>query len=539
MSEQVMPRRTRVLLSFSSAYVCLAKQLAADLNRTNIDVLFDQWKGGAGLPERQSVSIRVDDVMFVLPLLTPSEVAPIWIGAEWQQKIYDQARIRNIDVLPVLGANCRPPEFLEQLSYANLSNHLYAGEFQRLVRTISHRSGDRSIRLPVIEDVPSDLPSPGALPATPILIAVAEDLALLLEDESGMARFREQLKLMHDGLFYELGVTFPAVHLQVVQGLPPFSAQLLINAVPELQVEIPLGFVMVNESAEKMLIHGYAAKPALNPVAGPCFAWIPRCEAPAAVESGLTTWDSYAVLVFWLCSVLRNKAADFIGIENVQVMLNQIEPIFPQLIAETVPKAVSLFTLTDVLRRLLVEEVSIRNLSRILASLAEWSRLESDPLFLAEYVRAALKRQITYRLARGSKQIVVFLLDPDDIELVVRQSFQSTPTGFYLDLEPGPLRKLLEVIQAAVRALPPNAQIPVLLTTMDIRAAIRRLVAHAIPDLQVISYHELTPDCHVQPIGRISVANGIHWAPGIDVDESPLAPLRKSLRTSNSVPPPI
>ena len=137
-------------------------------------------------------------------------------------------------------------------------------------------------------------------------------------------------------------------------------------------------------------------------------------------------------------------------------------------------------------------------------SLAEWGNVEKDPLFLTEYVRAALKRQITHQLSRGTKQLVIFLLDPD-LESTVRESLQYTATGSYVDLEAERLRKILEVIQNARSTIPDNVQVPQILTVLELRSSIRRLVAYSIPDLYVTSYQELTPDCDIQPVGRIAL----------------------------------
>jgi type III secretion protein V len=346
---------------------------------------------------------------------------------------------------------------------------------------------------------------------------VGEDLASLFEGEQGEAFFGKQIPMMRDGLFYELGVKFPNVTVQVKENLPRSSAQGLLNDVPESRVEIHREAVMVNESAEWMVKQGFTAQLAVNPATGASCAWIPGNQAQAAAESGLVIWDCYEFLILWLSAILRRKAADFIGVGEVQRMLKQIEPVFPLLVAETVPKTVSLFLLTDVLRRLLVEGVSVRNLPKILMCLANWGRVEKDPLFLTEYVRAALNHLITHVLTRGTKQFIVFLLDPDDIEIVVRQSLRSTATGSYMELEPDQLRLILEAIQSAISAIPDDAQVPQILTTMEIRAAIRRLVAFSMPELHVISYQELIPDCNVQPIGRISLNKGINWRSRVSI----------------------
>ena len=504
MSRQSLNRQTRVLLSFSSAYVHLAQQLATDLNRANIEVLYDQWKGGGGIPSAESINISIEDVTFLMPLLTPSEATPIWVGEEWKQKFFDETRRRNIGVLPVMGADCSPPQFLEGLNYAKLSTQNYALEFQRLVQTIYDRSGDPSIKLPAAEDITHNTPSPLTLPSRKILIEVGEELAALFDNETGTTFYNEMIPMMRDGLFYELGVKFPKVTVRLGDNLPPCSARILLNDVPESEVEIPLDTVFVNESAEDMAKRGFDPEPATNPANGASCAWISASQAQAAEDRGLMTWDSYGFTILWLSSVLRRKAADFIGVDEVRGMLKQLESSFPLLIAETVPKTVSLFLLADVLRRLVFEYVSIRNFPKILMSLAEWGNIEKDPLILTEYVRAALKRQITHQISRGTKQLVILLLDPE-LESTIRESLQHTPTGSYVNLEADLLRKVLEVIQNARSTIPDNFQVPHLLTVIELRSSIRRLVAYSIPDLHVTSYQELTPDCDIQPVGRISL----------------------------------
>src|SRR5687767_915041 len=95
--------RARVLLSFSGAYAALARRVATDLHDAHVEVRYDQWEGGGGLAAAQSVGARIGDATFVLPLLTPSDVAPTWIGDEWKRTIYDEARARGLDVLPLRG----------------------------------------------------------------------------------------------------------------------------------------------------------------------------------------------------------------------------------------------------------------------------------------------------------------------------------------------------------------------------------------------------------------------------------------------------
>jgi hypothetical protein len=88
-------------LSFSSAYSQLARRFANDLDAANIEVVYDQWEGGGGVPATQSVSNSGNGVAFVVALLTPSGATGTWIGDEWRRAIYDEARIKGVPVLPI------------------------------------------------------------------------------------------------------------------------------------------------------------------------------------------------------------------------------------------------------------------------------------------------------------------------------------------------------------------------------------------------------------------------------------------------------
>jgi type III secretion protein V len=285
-------------------------------------------------------------------------------------------------------------------------------------------------------------------------------------------------------------------------------------------LEVGRDDVLVGATVEGLAALGIKGEPRDDAAAGLACARIAAADRAAAEAAGLATWDAREFLILALSAVLRRKAADFIGLDEARAMLARIEPVFPQLVAETVPKIVSLFVLTDVLRRLVVELVSVRNLRRILQALADWGRVENDPLLLTEYVRAALRRQLTHQLSRGTNQLVVFLLHPE-IETAIRDATRHTATASYVDLEAARLRKIVDAIREPMRALPGGVQVPQILTLMEIRSSVRRLVGTSMPWLHVVSYQELRPDTHIQPVGRISL-DGFSPRAGVSVGGVPL-----------------
>ena len=341
---------------------------------------------------------------------------------------------------------------------------------------------------------------------TPIALEVAGDLIPLVEDQGEGSKFLgEMIPMMRDGLFYELGVRFPGIRVRGNESdMPAGSYLVMINEIPLVMGTVSQEKVLVNDTVERLRLLNIDGEPATNPANGNECAWIHAQFQDVAEQAGLTTWDATGYMVLHLSSVLRKNGAEFVGIQETMNMLEQLEQAFPALVKETVPKVVSPFQLTDILRRLIEEEISIRDLRSILQALAEWGQVEHDTVMLTEYVRAALKRYISHKYTRGQNTLIVYLLDPQ-IEETVRSSIQHTSSGSYLALEPEITQEILSAVRTEVGSLPPTAQNPVILTTMEIRRYFRKLVELEFPHLAVLSYQELSPDMNIQPIARISL----------------------------------
>jgi type III secretion protein V len=201
---------------------------------------------------------------------------------------------------------------------------------------------------------------------------------------------------------------------------------------------------------------------------------------------------------------VRGCAFELVGIQETQQLLDDLEATHPALVHEVVPRVLSVHTLSEVLRRLVDEGISIRNLREILQALAEWAPVEKDPVVLAEHARAALQRYITHKHAGESLALRALLLDPA-IEDVVRESIRRTNKGSYLAIEPDLSREIVQAVLGALRHLPGDEPPPVVLTNMEIRRYVRRLLEAELPELAVLSYNELRPTVQVQPVARVSL----------------------------------
>jgi type III secretion protein V len=200
--------------------------------------------------------------------------------------------------------------------------------------------------------------------------------------------------------------------------------------------------------------------------------------------------------------VLERRAADFIGIAETQMLLDQLEQIAPATVRQVVPKPVALPLLADILRRLVEERVSVRDLKAILEALAQAAQGDRDPLNLTEFVRAQLRRAITHDLTGGSGELAVTLLEPA-IEETIRGSVSRTTAGSFLTLSPAAGRDIVAAVKRALGSAP-NGR-PVLLTQPDVRRFVKKLIEVELPDVAVVSYAELLPELAIRPVAKVSV----------------------------------
>ena len=340
---------------------------------------------------------------------------------------------------------------------------------------------------------------------TPIVLEVSDSLVAFVDSRQDNGKFLQELvPFMRDGLFVELGVRFPGVRARGNPHLPAGAYTIQINEVPVVTGQATLGHVLVNDTVDRLKLMGVQGIEAINPATRQPAAWVPQKFKDQLEAAGLTTWDVPGYMILHLAAVLRRNARDFVGVQEVQTMLDQLEKAFPAIIKEVIPKVVTVLKLTEILNRMVEEEISIRDFRGILQAIAEQGQVEADSVMLTEYVRAALKRYVSHKFARGTNTLVVYLLDPQ-IEEAIRSSIKRTSQGTHLALEPDIAQEIVQAVKNECGHLPPTAQRPVILTSMDIRRYVRKLLEFEFnPPFSVVSYQELSAELNVQPVARIS-----------------------------------
>ena len=341
----------------------------------------------------------------------------------------------------------------------------------------------------------------------PLMVPVGVELGgalaeAVLTEEGGGSLLEREVPVLRDQLFFELGVALPGVRARPMPGLAPGGYALSLSEVPAAAGELSPGKVLALATPEETAALGVTGEPTVDSATGKAAAIVDPAQRDRLTAAGIACFDEAAAITRHLGVVVRRRAQDLVGLQEVQTMLDQLERAYPALVRSVVPKPVTLAQLTDILRRLVEEGVSIRALREILEALAVHAPEERDAVALTERVRSALKRHITHRYATAGTLSVV-LLDPS-IEEAVRDSIQRTAGGSYLAMPPDLAREVLEAIRSACEEEGAGGR-AVLLTQADVRRFVRRLVEVELPDVTVLSYQELAPEVTVQPLGRATI----------------------------------
>ncbi|HVE86415.1 MAG TPA: flagellar biosynthesis protein FlhA [Myxococcales bacterium] len=334
--------------------------------------------------------------------------------------------------------------------------------------------------------------SESALPTgvSPLILDLAPDLAPLTT-EDGSAFAKQELNALRDQLFLELGVRVPGVRVRTgATYLGPGQYALLIDEVPAGRGRISPQDAYASVPPHELAFLQIKAEADLDPATGKPCSRVPREAAPRLQAAQVQVRTARQVLLEHVLALLRKRAALFFGVQELQALLESFEPVAPALVKEALAK-VPLPLLADVLRKLVREEVSIRNLRAILEALVS-PLTEGDADALAEKCRQALHRALSHRHAPNGL-LYAYLLDPA-VEAVLRE---GGPKGLALDPEK------VSAILESIRRLCASGKV-VLLTAPDVRRTLRRLCEGTFPDVAVLTYAELDMELQIRPIGRLS-----------------------------------
>jgi flagellar biosynthesis protein FlhA len=287
----------------------------------------------------------------------------------------------------------------------------------------------------------------------------------------------------------EIGFLSAPVHIRDNLELRPNAYRLTLKGVAIGDGEaFPGMYLAINPGRVSGQLAG---TPTQDPAFGLPAVWIDAGIREQAHVFGYTVVDASTVVATHLNHIILSHAAELLGRQETQALLDHIATESPKLVEDLVPKQLPLSTLQRVLQNLLEEGVNIRDMRTIIETLAEHAPRNQDPLTLTSQVRIALGRAIVQQLFPGSDEMQVMALEPG-LERVLGQALQGGGDDAS-GIEPGLADTLMRETATASQRQEDLGLPAVLLVPGNLRWLLSRFLRRVVPQLKVIANAEV-PD---------------------------------------------
>ncbi len=261
---------------------------------------------------------------------------------------------------------------------------------------------------------------------------------------------------------------------------------------------------------DHLVVVGDGRKPDLpgDEVREPAFGmkamWIPEAFANDLKREGFSPIDNVSVLLTHLSEVIRNNLAQLLSYKDMRILLDRLGPEYRRLIDDICPSQISYSGLLAVLKLLLAERVSIRNLHLILEAVAEIAPHARRAEQITEHVRMRMAQQICGDLMDGG--VLKILRLGSRWDLAFHQSLKRDSKGEVseFDLDPAMIDSFGKEASAAIRERLDKRHNFVLLAAPEARPYVRMVVERLFTTLPVLSHLEIPRGIEVSSLGTIS-----------------------------------
>jgi flagellar biosynthesis protein FlhA len=342
----------------------------------------------------------------------------------------------------------------------------------------------------------------GALSLDLLALEVGYELVALVDATRG-GTLLERVGALRQQLAKELGVVMPPIHVCDNLELQPGGYRVLISGNPVGMGACRAGRLLaVDPGGRAPPIEGERT---LDPTFGMPACWIALRDKEMAEALGHTVVDHATIVATHLGEVLRTNAYKLLGRQEVQHLLEVLAKTNPKVVDDVVPNLLSLGDVARVLRNLVREGISIRDLRTILEALAELVSQTKDVEQLTELVRERLSSHITFRVKGVDGKVAALTLDPR-LEDVLRRSLHEISTGTGGAVDPDLLRNVTAAAEKSLKKFNAISAPPLVVTSPDLRRYVRAVFERKLPQLTVLSFREIDPNASIQILDRIGTS---------------------------------
>ena len=352
--------------------------------------------------------------------------------------------------------------------------------------------------------LPSGAPAPGepdpvteSLKVDPLELLLAPDVVDLVDPGRG-GDLLDRVRALRRKTALDLGIVLPPVRTRDGATLAPGTYEIRIGGVTAAIGEAPPGHLLAIGDVPDTL----PGRRTTEPVFGLPAVWVPLEHRATAEMVGATLVERAAVVTTHLAETVRQHASRLLSLDDVRELVDVLKAERPTTVEELVPGLLPLAAVQRVLQGLLDEQVSIRDLGRVLEGVAQRARATTDPDALLEAARSALGPALTAPFVRDGV-LHVITLDPD-VETEAAEAMRASEQGVVLAMDPASANHLVRDLGAIVTRAENEGLVPVLLAAGPLRLPLRRLLRGSLPQLPVIGFAETAGVTSIETVGQVS-----------------------------------
>ena len=362
--------------------------------------------------------------------------------------------------------------------------------------TVEEREEEQEIKAKTEATRPENIVS--LLQVDPMELEIGYSLIPLVDTGQG-GDLLDRIVMIRRQCALELGLVVPTIRIRDNIQIKPNAYIIKLKGMEIARGELMLDhFLAMNSGTVFEEVPGIET---VEPAFGLPALWIPESEREQAELNGYTVVDAVSVLATHLTEVIKQHAAEILGRQETQNLIDNLAKTHQSLVQEVVPELLGVGEIQKVLANLLDERISIRDMATIMEVLSDYARATKDPEILTEYVRHAMARQITQLVVQGNT-LPCITLDPA-LENRIVGGVQRTDHGSYVSLDPDSMRRMISALNTELEKLTNMGYSPVVLTSPAVRLYFRKLVARSVPNIIIVSHAEIDQSVEIQVLGVV------------------------------------
>jgi flagellar biosynthesis protein FlhA len=300
----------------------------------------------------------------------------------------------------------------------------------------------------------------------------------------------------------QYGFIIPEIKLSDNLSIDPKGYQIRIHDTRVAHGELRLGEVMV--LVDKDGKPDVPGDEVIEPAFGMKALWVTEAFTDEVKRQGCKPVDNLSVLLTHLSEVVRANLSQLLSYKDMRGLLDRLEPEYKRLVDDLCPSQISYSGLLAILKILLAERVSIRNLHLILEAIAEIAPHVRRSEQVAEHVRMRLAPQICGDLSDSGVLNVLRLGNRWD--LAFHQSLKRDAKGDVVEFDADPrlIEQFATEASATIRKFTEDGTSVVLAVTPEARPYVRMILERVFPTLPILSHVEVARSAEIRALGAIS-----------------------------------